>query len=346
MSSQPRKTIEELQAAHRAALPAAYLAPEQEWEPVNVPLEEHPLAELSRQWQVFGCAVCGETASVNSDSGWRIELHHLVGRGRPGSTDDPSNLMGLCGELRPKKCHWRVTTNRLKIEWSDVLGRHTWVDTRTGQTGVCRVLSLDTLRSAGFERALEAPVDAAKARVTRRRPVPAERLLAAVGEGYDETGQAGAEKRFMLARELNEKAERAWMRLAVVVQKGMELNDPYHLGFDSVQEWADAIGVGAATMSKLRTIGSSFAGAWETLPEGDRKMLSLEGLYVAALMRRDGEWDERTALAEAVAKPVAQLWRDYREAKEVAESGVVAHRCQCPTCGHWHTDQREGPPVE
>lgn len=335
------KTSTELVVTHAEVLPVLEEIRTEPW--VEVALElptkaQEDLAELSLAWNVFGCAVCGDS-SRSQDSGWKVELHHTVNRSQ-GGHDSP--LIGLCGELMPRKCHWRVTTNRLKIAWSDEISGFVWVDTRSGEVGICRRLNLQAARAAGLERAFTAPVEQAKARVTRRRAVPGERLLAAVGEGYDGEGQAGAEKRFLLARDLNEKAERVWMTLAIVVQKGMELNDPYQLGFESIQEWADAIGIGAATMSKLRTIGMNFAGLWETLPEVDRKMLSLEGLYVAALMRQRGEWDEQEALREAVAKPVSVLWGEYRTAKETAANGgVPVARHQCAECGGWHIDERE-----
>lgn len=251
--------------------------------------------------------------------------------------------MGLCGELLPNKCHWRVTTNRMKVEWHDGAKGHVWTDTRTGETGLCRPLIMEMAGEAGLSRALTAPVGLAHDRALRRRPVPAERAGAiAEQEGFvaeDLTGGGlkGAERRFGMGRDLNHRAERAWMALAVVIQKAQEMGDPGMLGFTDVYEWGEAMGVNKTTMAKLRTIGMQFAGAWELLPEADKKQLSMEGLYVAARMVKTGHWDEATALTEAVAHPVHKLWRTYRETVETGAEPHTAETHACPSCGRMHT---------
>src|SRR4051794_30594744 len=102
------------------------------------------LGALSDAWQRFGCAICGHVVERKAESGFYIELHHVVPRSQGGG-DEPENLMGLCGELLPQKCHWRVTTNRLKISWEEVVDGYIWTDTRTGEEGLCRSLSQETI---------------------------------------------------------------------------------------------------------------------------------------------------------------------------------------------------------
>src|SRR5262245_28532658 len=76
------------------------------------------LAALSDAWGRFGCAICSHVPSVFAQPGARIELHHILPRSQ-GGTDDPDNLMGLCGELCPEKCHWKVTNEIIKIRWAE-----------------------------------------------------------------------------------------------------------------------------------------------------------------------------------------------------------------------------------
>jgi HNH endonuclease len=300
------------------------------------------LAELSHAWQQFGCAVCGQITRPTADPGFRIELHHLVPRAR-GGTDDPANLMGLCGELLPNKCHWRVTTNRMVIEQMAV--GWVWRDVGSGDTGLCRPLVLSLAAETGLDRVLTAPIEMRKDRSVSKRPVPQERAEAvAKAEGFDPTdismpGVEGAERRFAMARELNHRAERAWMVMAVVIQKGMMMGDPKTLGFEDYQEWGDAIGVSTTLMSKLRMIGKQFAGSWEMLPEADKAMLSMEGLYIAARMVKLGRWTEEEALHEAVAQPVHRLWHAYKIEEEVFKGEREHHAC--PICGFWHLEHAE-----
>jgi hypothetical protein len=295
------------------------------------------LATLSAAWQTFGCSVCGTVARRDADSGWRIELHHTTNRSQ-GGHDSP--LLGLCGELLDNKCHWRVTTGRLTLS-QEAVG-WVWLDTRTGETGLCRVLSMDLAVETGLDRALTAPTPELKARVWRRREIPPERTTAIARElsidvrDLTSGGRGGAERRFNVARELNHRAQRAWMALAVVIQKAFQMGDPSLLGFSTQEEWADAIGVDVATMSKLRMIGLQFAGAWESLPEVDKQGLSMDGLYLAARMVKLGYWTEQEALSEAVAQPVHKLWRTLRETIETGESPHTVESHQCPDCGHWH----------
>lgn len=306
------------------------------------------LAELSRAWQSFGCAVCGQVARPGADSGWSIELHHTTNRSQ-GGHDSP--LLGLCGELLPNKCHWRVTVNRLRLEES--AAGWVWIDQQSGETGLCRVLDLELAAETGLERALTRPDSEVKDRVWKRRPVPLERAEnIAREEGIDVSeivsgGVAGAEARFNVARELNHRAQRAWMSLAIVIQKAMQMNDPSLLGFGTQEEWADAIGIDTATFSKLKLIGMQFAGAWEPLSEADKRNLSLEGLYIAARMMKLGHWSESQALSEAVAQPVHKLYRSYRETLETGEKPHTVESHACPECGRWHSVQKsEGPPLE
>ncbi len=296
------------------------------------------LVELSATWQSFGCAVCGQVARRDADSGWRIELHHTTNRSQ-GGHDSP--ILGLCGELLDNKCHWRVTTGRLRLDLSD--SGWVWIDTRTGESGLCRVLDLDLAAETGLDRALTAPALELKDRVWQRRDVPQGRVER-VAEEYtfpvdDLTGvgRDGAERRFNVARELNYSAQRAWMALAIVIQKAMQMGDAYLLGFETQEQWADAVGVDKATMSKLRTIGREFAGSWTSLPAIDQQGLSMEGLYIAARMVKLGHWSEEVALSEAVAQPVHKLYRTYRESLETdAFQPNTAESHQCPDCGHWH----------
>jgi len=291
------------------------------------------LAELSHAWQAFGCGVCGQVARVGADPGWTIELHHLKPRSQGGG-DEPENLMGLCGELLANKCHWRVTTNRLKLERDEKHG-WLWVDTRSGETGLCRPLILEIAAETGLDRHLTASVETRKVRSLERRPIPPERVEAfAAGEGFNLTGvgMKGAEDRFLAGRTLIARAERAWMALAVVLQKGAEMGDFRLLGFGDPFEWGEAMGVNKATMSKLRTIGQQFAGRWELLPDTDKQALSMEGLYIAARMVKIGAWDEKTALSEAVAQPAHKLFRTYQETKMTGTVPNTASTERCPTC--------------
>ena len=294
------------------------------------------LEELSLAWQTFGCAVCGQVARVNADSGWRIELHHTKNRSQ-GGHDSP--LLGLCGEMLPNKCHWRVTTNRLRLDDHPSVG-WLWTDTRSGETGLCRVLNLSLAAETGLDRVLTAPVEMRKDRPFTRRAVSDDRAAKiALDHGFDPgdltaPGLKGAESRFRMARELNNTAERAWMAMAVVIQKGMQMGDAKTLGFEDYQQWGDAIGVSTTVMSKLRTIGRHFAGKWELLPDADKAELSMEGLYIAARMVKLGRWTEEQALNEAVAQPVHRLWHEYKLGEEEARGERDHHAC--PLCGQWH----------
>jgi hypothetical protein len=292
------------------------------------------LAELSLQWQSFGCAICGQVARPNADSGWRIELHHTTNRSQ-GGHDSP--LLGLCGELLPNKCHWRVTTNRLRIEWRDPVG-WCWLG-EGGETGLIRPMNISLAAETGLDRVLTAPIELRKDRPFTKRKVPDDRAEAIARDlGYEpedllSAGVEGAERRFNMARELNHTAERAWMEMAVVIQKGMQKGDAHTLGFEDYKQWGDAIGISATLMSKLRTIGRHFAGTWELLPDAQKAELSMEGLYIAARMVKLGRWTEEEALNEAVAQPVHRLWHEYKLGEEEARGKRDHHAC--PLCGQW-----------
>ena len=284
------------------------------------------LAALSNAWQRFGCAVCATTVATSAEQGWRIELHHITPRSRGGG-DEAENLMGLCGELLPNKCHWRVTTNRVKIAWDEYLGGWVWTEPETGGEGLCRTLSASVIDDLDLGRDLP---DTTLVKKSQATTIPAEYLPSPL---HAEAGLVPAKERFSAITELVVRAERTWLALALLVQAAASLDDFRVLGFEDIHAWAEAAGISKSTLSKLRTVAVQFEGRWLDLPEQDRNNLSFEGLYYAARMIRMGQWDTEQALHEAVAKSATMLWQEVRD---IQKAGRV--ECVCPVCEtkHFH----------
>jgi hypothetical protein len=300
--------------------------------------DSYSLSQLSDAWQRFGCAICSHTPTRFANEGSRIELHHILSRGQ-GGTDEPENLMGLCGELTDEKCHWKVTTNRVKISWSENAHSWIWQTADESTIGFCRPLDRSLISDAGMENQL----------VLSRAPTPAPGTFGITAEvpvewmpeGTDlGIGAISAQSRFMTARELHTQVERGWLALSLILQYGMAHRDHLQLGFRTVGEWADAIGISKPSMSKLRMVSRTFQGSWQALPKEDQAALSMEGLYLAARMVKLGKWDAEQALREAVAHPVQYLWKIHKDA-----AGAEIHWCQCPECGANHHKKLE-PPLE
>lgn len=292
------------------------------------------LSALSDAWQRFGCSICSHVPTPHAAQGARIELHHILPRARGGG-DDPDNLMGLCGELCEGKCHWKVTTNRIKINWAANVNAWVWTDTKQNITGICRPLDAELIEEAGVGHALV--LSKQTLRRTLASDVPDEWVIP---EGLPtEHSPAGAQERFMMIRELARRIERDSLRLTLLLQFSLSHQDHTQLGFGTVGEWADAIGIEKATMSRLRLVGKMFQGAWVDLPPADQAMLTLDRLYVAARMVKLKQWTLERGLQEAVSKPAAQLWREHMDLHHSRE------QCTCPTCGQWHHKKLE-PPLE
>ncbi len=288
------------------------------------------LQGLSDAWQRFGCAICGTTVQTRSEQGWREELHHIIPRARGGG-DEPENLMGLCGELLPNKCHWKVTNNIIKISWDEYLGSWIWTDTRSGEEGICRTLTADVIKDLNLDRRLP---ETAVLPQNSATSIPAEYLPSPL---HAEAGVLPAQERFHAITELVVRAERTMMALALLVQAAISLEDHSVLGFEDVNAWSEAAGISKGSLSKLRTVARQFQGRWIDLPEQDRNNISFEGLYYAARMVRMGVWDAEQALHEAVAKTATQLWQECRDAQNADRI-----HCVCPTCGvaHFHLPEQ------
>ncbi len=294
-------------------------------------MSRHTDAELMREihaaWQEFGCALCGYVAYVGAAEGWGVEVHHIVPRSQ-GGPDSWENTIGLCGELVPQKCHWKVTTNQIKLAVVDEVGL-VWTDTRSGEEGICRELSeesSDIRRLVGGAKPLaEAPIP------SKKLPVPSEWVPDLVKLKAE--GEAGAVERFQVCQALIRRAERDLLTLAILVQEVASTKEWALLGYESIGDYADAAGISAPTLSKLRFVGKTFLGEWESLPEADRTDLSLDRLYYAGQLLKLGAYpDSRFALSEAVAKPQRYL---YQELKDARHGDAVMH--ECPDCGasHW-----------
>jgi hypothetical protein len=284
-------------------------------------LDNEGKAALSRAWQRYGCAVCGQVVQYeNPDQGWAIELHRIVPGGRGGKYE-VSNVAGLCGAFL-NRCHEKVTEGTVIIAWEDAVKGYTWLDRDTGDEGLLRLLTDEIIDQLRLDRAL--PVNLHRER--KYDAVPAVNLPASL---HQEAGREGAEERFNVARGLVLRAERTWMALALVVQTGIALGDHAILGFGSPKEWADAMGIGKSTFSKLRIIAVYLEGEWVNLSQQDRDSLTIEKLTLAARMVRYGNWTRDYALSEAVAKPTNVLWQEFLDSKGLFEE------CVC-VCGHRH----------
>jgi len=298
--------------------------------------ESYTLTQLSDAWQRFGCAICSHVPSRFALEGSRIELHHILSRAQ-GGTDDAENLMGLCGELTDERCHWKVTTNRLHISWSENAKSWIWQTADESTLGFCRPLDVTLIDEVGMSDAL----------VLSRQPLGAAHgITAEVPEQWMPegtalgTGPQAAQSRFLTARELHTTVERGWLQLSLVLQYGMAHRDHLTLGFRTIGEWADAIGISKPAMSKLRMVSRTFQGSWLALPKQDQEALSMEGLYLAARMVKLGRWTPEQALSEAVAHPVGYLWRVHEDQRDDRDEF-----CTCPTCGKRHSKKLE-PPLE
>lgn len=312
--------------------------------------EPELLRELSVEWCRFGCAICSQTAPEWADEGYRVELHHLQSRAQLGP-DSSENIVGLCGDFcGENQCHRKVTEHKIDLtqqEWG-----WSWEDRDSGEVGVLRRIDatmqaevpVSTASAVAEKGTLALPVRGDAWR-PKHRPIPAEWLPEDLM--IDGEGEEPAKARFLLASELRDRAEQAWLACALVVHVAAEKQDWNHLGFDSQQEWAHAIGIPASTLSKLKLIASAFQGAWVKLNPADRGMLTLEGLYLAARLVKLGQWSPDHALHEAVSQPTNYLWTQYKELIE-SEDPRIMHNC--PDCGQRHflkemgEDSRKGAP--
>lgn len=289
------------------------------------------LREAHEAWQPFGCAICGWSATAASLGHAQVEVHHIISRGQ-GGDDTWDNLVGLCNEFAPQRCHWRVTTNRVVLAWVPYSPQSNnamlvWTDHDTGQEGVCREL---TREAVAIAEELREGTDTTGPPIPREKLPVAPDLLPEVLRARG-AGPEAAQERFKVAEQLARRVENDLLLLSLLIQDVASTKEWALLGYGSIREYTDAIGLSPPTVSKMRKIARFFQGRWMNLPAADRAALSVDKLYYAGLMLESGAYaDEETALHEAVARPQRDLWAEWKEVKGETE----AHAC--PDCGRWH----------
>lgn len=147
------------------------------------------------------------------------------------------------------------------------------------------------------------------------------------------------EQRFLAIGELHREAERLRLTACVLLADAYDAGDWQELGYDDFGSYAKDAGIpSATTASKMLLIGRTFSTAkadgerepmWSSLPEVDRRALSIEGLYEAARNVKTGAVaDPAEALHDAVAMPVSELIAKGKRVERVP--------CDCPNCGDHH----------
>lgn len=268
-------------------------------------LDRQQVRELSAQWQSWGCAICGQTTAEDADEGWRIELHHIENRSQGGEWAY-ENIVGLCGDLLPRKCHWNVTTKRVELV-RNVLGwAYQWVDLRTGETGLLRRLPR---AEAGTTIVLEAEEPMGM------RTTP--------------------ESRFQWLRRTIGRTRRQMILVALELQRAYAAGDYQVLGVDWPTYYGN-LGLSRSQVSKMLAVANAFGSRPLDLSEHEQQELSLTRLYLGKRLI-DGGADPEDALADVVHHPTEQL-----VAKLKGDEPADRHPCTCPDCGKelWHS-----PPV-
>lgn len=289
------------------------------------------LKQIHEAWNAFGCALCGYRPSSAAQAGARIEVHHIVSRAQ-GGEDSWDNTVGLCGELAPQKCHWRVTTNRVSLAWLTETepALLVWTDHVTHEEGICREL---TREAQSVQADLQGGRPLTGPPVHARRLPVAPELLPEVIRLQGEGPEAAAE-RFSICQQLVHRVESDLLLLSLLLQDVAATREWSLLGYDSVRSYGEAAGISPPTMSKLRKIAKIFEGKWMELPASDRRELSLDKLYYAGKLLEAGAYHDSTAaLHEAVARPQRDLWAEYREKRE---EGKDTDLHECPDCGQMH----------
>jgi hypothetical protein len=263
------------------------------------------LRELSARWQGHGCAICGRSAPPDAELGYRVELHHLVGRAQLGP-DTERNIIGLGGAFLCNH-HPLVTEHKIELYRTDA-GELVWTD-HNGGRGVCR-----RLPESYYTPTMRMPV------TTVLDP---------------ETGElepvAGPQERFTHLRTLIRESERRRLAAAIGLLVVFE-NREYERLEMTWQDYYTGLGLAKATASKMLTVARTFRGAWQQLPEADQAELSVGRLYVAAQLVAEG-LDADEALHKAVQTPTHHLIAERK-----GEEPVERRPMTCPECGEvtWH----------
>lgn len=310
------------------------------------------MGAISYAWNRFGCAICGHIPGESAPSGFRIELHHIVPRApgasveRYGRDDSFENLMGLCGELTPNRCHWRVTNNKIKIAYEDAVRGYTWTDTATGESDICRFVDGELLRESGLVDGIMEIVEAQEpamdvggletwAAAVERIPAPHELPEEAQVMAR---GLEGAKERFVIAQGLWQRAQKDLLTICLIIQQAIANRDWWQLEFDTMEQWADAIGISAPMISKMRSVSRVFGTSWMQLPDVDRAELTVDRLYYAARLVETGYYPEpKEALHEAVAQPQRYIYAEWHHRrKELVKTHQGQPTHECPVCGQVH----------
>lgn len=235
-------------------------------------LAPEQVRELNRQWQAWGCAICGQTASEDAEPGWRIELHHIGGRPSAGAGGpwaiEPGDVVGLCGELLPGRHHWAVTNARMIVD------RTSWVDRETGETGLLRHLP-STNGYVAIEEGAPLPM----------RPDPAQRfdwLRATIG-----------------------RTRREMILVALELARAYAEGDYQRLGVDWPTYYGN-LGLSKSQVSKMLAVAHAFGSRPLELPADEQRELSVERLYLGKRLVDKGA-DPEDALRDAVHHPTEQL---------------------------------------
>lgn len=298
-----------------------------DWKTPPPDREPSLLREIHEAWQPFGCSICGHRPAPGAPSGAQIEVHHLLSRAQ-GGDDSWENTLGLCGELCPQKCHWRVTTNRLSIDFVVDVG-WCWTDRETGEEGVCRNIGRE-VRGEVIGPDTQAALDKLTMEHQRGPAIAVDRLpdIAKL------PGRAGCEERFLIMQTLWRRLQADFLVVTLLVHKARVDKEWAVLGFETWKEYGEAIGIASPTLSKMLYVAKRFRGNWVTLSEADRADLTMDRLYYAGKLLDLGEYDdEEDALHSAVATPQRYIWEAYLAAN-AAKYGDTQHRC--PDCGFLH----------
>lgn len=319
-------------------------------------------------WGEHGCAICGYTPGPDAPDGFRLEMHSLNrGHGRHDSRD-PADYLGLCGELAPEKCHWRVTTHRVELYLND-RGEIVWTDKQGGRD-ICRIPSefrdetpltdaqADAVRgrasavttaggtaSGDLEDAPAAPqssglevLEGTVEPATTLSVVPAALTAPAAGNSGGVVQPRTPTSRLAAIRALMGAATRSHLAASLLLLEAFERSDHEEAGCTWSAYCVEHLGIVKGTASKMLLVARTFQGSWEALPDDQQADLSLERLYYAGLLVGSGA-DPDEALSKAVTQPVAHLIAE-RKGEEITERRKMV----CSECGEatWHSCRPTG----